>query len=444
MSIDVIASFIFKTLTKQLKYIFIIFITTGVLMSATLEHIQLNTKQSKQKIDVIYEHSNDKAIITIELIFKNQGYLNDLKDGLSSVSSAIFNEGSKKDGSILFASKLENEAITLYSSYGRDYFKISLQCLSESKQIAINLLKQLLEDVNYDNKVLEKIKSLKIGVIKSNEDDYNYVAQKELKALVYANTPLAKMPSGEKDDIENITIKDIKNKLKNVFGAKSLVVVASGDITLKQLEKDLNYILSSIEDGEINNITKTQVIADAKIKTVKKDTTQAYIYFASPYYGDIKNDYKAQIASFILGSSGFSSRLMNEIRVKKGLAYSIYGYYENSQTSSSFVGYMQSDLNKAQKSIKTIQKIVDNFVDEGISKEELKQAKAYILGSEPLKNELLSSRVSRSYGFYIKNLPLNYGDIKLKLIKDITLEQINSFIKKHNEIKKLSFALVIK
>jgi len=424
--------------------LYIFFITMGVSMGATLEHIKLKTKSQTKKIDVIYEHNNKRPIISISLMFQNNGYLTDDKKALSSLSSALLNEGSKKDGSAKFAKKLENEAISLYSSYGRDYFSINLQFLSESKKRAFELLKQLLEDINYDEATLNKIKNIKIGQLKSKEDDYNYVAQKELKALVYKGTPLANMPSGEQEDIAKITLKDIKNKLSQTLSVDALMVAASGDITLDELSKDLNYALTSLKQSPKPKIEKVYPINKPKTKITKKDTTQAFIYFASPYYGNVKEDYKAQIAGFVLGSNGFGTRLMEEIRVKRGLSYGIYAYYENSATSGSFVGYMQCDLNKADASIKTIQQIVDEFVDKGITKDELKKAKDYILGSEPLKNELLSSRVSRAYGFYIRGLDLDYANKRLELINKITLKEINDFIKKHKEIKNISYSLVMK
>lgn len=424
------------------KYILSLIILTEVMMGATLEHIELKTKT--KKVDVIYEHNSNRPIITINLMFQNNGYLSDKKISLTSLSSALLNEGSKKSGSEKFAKMLENEAISLNSYFGRDYFAINLQFLTNSKDKAFDLLKELLENINYDEKILKKIKSIQIGKLRAKEDDFDYIAQRELKKLVYKNTYLEHMPSGEIEDIQKITLKDIKDKLSHTLSADSLMVVASGDIKLDDLSKYLNYALSSLKQSPKPKITKVYPIKKPKIKITKKDTTQAFIYFEAPYYGKVEEDYKAQIAGFVIGSNGFGSRLMEEIRVKRGLSYGIYAYYTNSATSSSFVGYMKCDLDKADVSMQTIKKIVNDFVNKGITKSELKKAKDYILGSEPLKNELLSDRVGRAYGFYIRGLDLDYANTRVGLINNITLEQMNNFIKNHKEIKNISFSLVVK
>jgi predicted Zn-dependent peptidase len=150
------------------------------------------------------------------------------------------------------------------------------------------------------------------------------------------------------------------------------------------------------------------------------------------------------VASFILGASGFGSRLMEEIRVKQGLAYSIYGYVSLQKTHSYFTGYLQSDLQKQQKATNLVQKIVDEFIKSGATKKELKSAKKFLLGSEPLRVETFSQRQNRAFGLYYKGLEQDFYKKELKMIKDLKLKDLNQFIKKHKEITKLSFYIINK
>jgi predicted Zn-dependent peptidase len=88
--------------------------------------------------------------------------------------------------------------------------------------------------------------------------------------------------------------------------------------------------------------------------------------------------------------------------------------------------------------------VVSNFVKNGATKEELKQAKKFIIGSEPLRNETLSQRLNRTFMEYYKGFPIGHSKKELELIEKLTLEDLNKFIASHDEINKLSFSIVTK
>ena len=117
----------------------------------------------------------------------------------------------------------------------------------------------------------------------------------------------------------------------------------------------------------------------------------------------------AKVASFILGGSGFGSRLMEEIRVKRGLAYSAYGHIAINQSHSYFSGYLQTKTNNAKEAKNLVVSIVDEFVQNGVTEEELEAAKNFLSGSEPLRVETLSQRLSRSFHLYYKGLDQDYS-----------------------------------
>lgn len=192
------------------------------------------------------------------------------------------------------------------------------------------------------------------------------------------------------------------------------------------------------------NLKKIEANNEKAFREVTKPTEQAYIYFGSPFYIDAKdkNTYKAKVASFILGASGFGSRFLEEIRVKRGLAYSAYGYITINKSNSYFTGYMQTKLDNASESIKLVKSLVSDFVQNGATQDELTSAKMFLKGSEPLRSETLSQRLGRAFTLYYRGLPLDYNQTELELIDSLTLEELNEFIKSHIEINDLSFAVV--
>ena len=155
-----------------------------------------------------------------------------------------------------------------------------------------------------------------------------------------------------------------------------------------------------------------------------------------------ENAYKAKVASFILGESGFGSRLMEEIRVKRGLAYSSYSRTSIGKFHSSFTGHLQTKNENLEEAKKIVKEEIKRFVDSGVKPEELAQAKRFLLGSEPLRNETLSQRLSRAFFEYYGGFELGHSKKQLEKIEKLSLEELNSFIKSHDEITNLSFSVV--
>ena len=205
-------------------------------------------------------------------------------------------------------------------------------------------------------------------------------------------------------------------------------------------------MVESLPLGEKSTLKNYPVTKKPSQTILKKDTQQAYIYFGSPYNMgvDDKEYYKARVATFILGTGGFGSRLMEEIRVKRGLAYSAYARVSITKSSSYFTGYLQTKLESLDEAQKTVNEVIAKFVKDGVTKEELEQTKKFLLGSEPLRVETMNQRLNRSFMEFYKGHKLGYSLKELDKIQNLTLKELNKFIKQHTEINQLSYAIVTK
>ena len=133
---------------------------------------------------------------------------------------------------------------------------------------------------------------------------------------------------------------------------------------------------------------------------------------------------------------------MEEIRVKRGLAYSAYGQISINQSYSSFSGYLQTKTENADEAKKLVIEIVKEFTKNAVTKEELEAAKNFLTGSEPLRVETLSQRLNRAFHLYYKGLDQSYSKKELNLIEELTLVDLNTYIKEHKEINDLFFSIV--
>jgi predicted Zn-dependent peptidase len=135
---------------------------------------------------------------------------------------------------------------------------------------------------------------------------------------------------------------------------------------------------------------------------------------------------------------------MEEIRVKRGLAYSAYARVHVSKSVSYFNGYLQTKIESQNEAKETVKEVIAEFVAKGVTAEELEQTKKFLLGSEPLRVETMSQRLQRTFMDYYKGFGLNHSKEELKKIKNLKLDDLNAFIKRHQEILELSFAIVTK
>jgi len=404
----------------------------------------LNITIDGVSVPLIFEQDNRLPLVSMRLIFQNAGALTDIKAGLAKLSSKLLGEGTKEQGSIAFAATLESRAISLSASVGAESFVVTLESLKSEFDFGVASLRKLLDDPNYSDEAFSKIQSQTIGTLTQKQSDFDFVASNQLKSILFANTPREYPISGTVQSVESITLEDIKTYINTYLGYDRVIATIGGDLSEDEAMSMVSNAIGGLAKVGTPAIQYINTSSKATQKTIYAKTEQAYIYFGAPYDMAYDSDevYLGKVAAFVLGSSGFGSRLMEEIRVKRGLAYSAYASFSVNKTASYFSGHLQTKLDSGDEAKKVVQEVVDEFIAQGITQEELDSAKLFLLGSEPLRTETLQQRVERAFDEYYMSRELGYKTLELKLIDDISLEQINKFIAKHTEIASISFSVL--
>lgn len=426
-----------------MQFFLILLILGNITMAATIEHIEVKGIS----VPVIFEDDKRLPLVTMQFVFQNSGSITDTtKAGLAKFSAKVMGEGTSKLGSSAFAEALEAKAIHLSASTGKETFVIELASLKEEFDNGLKYFDSLLKDPNFSQEAIDKVKATTIGGLARKENDFDYIASTELKALLFEGSVLANPSIGTVDSVKSIKLADVKKFIKEHLVSSRLIVVLGGDIDLKEAKAQISKLIESMPVGKVSDVKNYSVTDKPKENIIIKETEQAYIYFGSPYNISVESQdyYKARVATFILGTGGFGSRLMEEIRVKKGLAYSAYARVHVSKSSSYMSGYLQTKLESLEDAKKTVQDVVAQFVKKGVTKEELEHTKKFLLGSEPLRVETMSQRLHRTFMDYYKGHGLDHSQKELELIKKLKLKDLNEFIKNHKEILEMSFAIVTK
>ena len=422
-----------------------IFLTMIILQAALVGGVIDKINIKGVEVPIIYEQNSALPIVSLQLVVTNAGSLQDgSTPGIARFTSRVLGEGTKRKGAIKFADELESRAVNLNAHAGAETFVFELSSLKEQFGFGVWMLKDLLGDPNFSKNSFEKIQQLTLGGLSSKKSDFDYIANLNLKKIIFKDTPLENSFSGDEQSIEKLTIKEVKKFYESYIDLSNMIIVVGGDISMDEVKVSLKELLVDIQIGSKRELKHYKVNEKIQENRVVKETEQAYIYFGAPY--NLKSDnediYKSRVASFILGASGFGSRLMEEIRVKRGLAYSAYARTSINRSNSYFSGHLQTKNENLEEAKALVKSEVKRFVDGGVTKDELDQAKRFLLGSEPLRNETLSQRLSSSFTEYYRGFDLGHSKVELEKIEALSLEDLNKFIKQHDEINNLSFSIV--
>ena len=424
------------------KIILLLLALQGALMATSLNEITIKDT----KVPIVFEEGKYIPIVSIQLVFKNAGHLSNTINGLADMSAKILNEGTSKEGSIGYATKLDAHAVDIGAHAGRESFAIEVSALKSEFPYAVARLVELLKDPNYTEEALTQIKRQKIGWLTQKKGDFDYIAASSLRKTLFKDSALARPYDGTLESIEKLSLKELQTFIGTHLGYNNVIGVVGGDIAFKEAEKYLTEILTLFPKVEEKSGITVKASAKKETVFIDEETQQAYIFFGAPFnysYRE-KDQYKAKIAEYLLGGAGFGSRMMEEIRVKRGLTYGVYASLRRTKSASYMSGYLQTKLSTQEEAKGLIQSVVDEFVKNGITQKELDDTKKFLLGSEPLRTETLSQRLHIAYNDFYYERPLGFAKEQLSKIESVTLDEMNTFIKAHKELSDISFSIVTK
>ncbi|MEO1923798.1 MAG: pitrilysin family protein [Nautiliaceae bacterium] len=380
---------------------------------------------------LIYEKDNLGRTV-FEIVFKNTGSIYS-KDGVANFLAHMLNTKGTLEEKEKFYSKLEEKAVNIHVTSNKEFTTVSAVFLNEKSFFAVKKLIELIKTPNFSKEAFEKTKKEILAKKENLKNNHDYIASTNLYKIMFKDTPVALPVIGE--NIENITINDIKKHYEYLSKHSAVFINGGKRISIEEI---IEVLPNTPMKKDMFFETKTGNI------TEKREVEQSYIYFGSPFNVKKEEFYLAKIATFILGAGGFGSRMMEEIRVKKGYAYSAYAQNEFKKSYKILRGHLQTKLENTEDALKIVKELIYDFTQNGITQEELDNAKKFLIGSEPLRNETLAQRLLRKFNEYYLGLGEGYYQKELNLIKNAKLEEVNYFIKKHQEINNLSFSIVTK
>ncbi len=368
-------------------------------------------------------------VISLKFAFKNAGTALDPKDkqGLSRMLSNTLDEGAGELDSQTFQKELQDLSITLNFGSGRDHFMGNLKTLSTNKTRAFELLTLALTQPRFDEEPVSRMRKANQARIRSSLSKPNWIAARVLNDRAFEGHPYAQNSGGTLSTLENITPGDLRSFHKKLSRDR-LVVAVSGDITAAELASALDHIFAGLpESSEIKTPAALTLQNQGKTYLFKKDIPQTIIEILQPSIDRKALEYStAQVMNFVLGGSGFGSRLTKTIREERGLTYGIYSYLQDMNHIDLLAISSSTKNESAAEMLELIRAEWARMRDEPISEKELTNAKSYLIGSLPLSLTSTDKISGALLSLKLDDLPINYFDIREAEIQAVTAEEVQA------------------
>jgi zinc protease len=348
------------------------------------------------------------------------------RDGQANFLTAMMDEGAGDLTALEFQERMEEIAMRLGFDDSRDALYGSFETLTANRVEAIELLRLAITKPRFDADAVERIRKQLLAGLAFAAKDPDKVAANEWYALAFPGHPYGRPANGTPETIGKITRDDLAAYHKRVFARDTLKVVAVGDIDAKTLRTLLDTVFGGLpEKAQLADVPMTAPKLGGAQKVIEMNVPQSVAAFGLGAVARKDPDFiPAFILNHILGGGGFSSRLMEQVREKRGLAYSVYSYIQPYQHASVFAGGVATKNEEIAQSLDVIRAELQRMAAEGPTASELDGAKKYLIGSYALRFDTNAKIASQLLGILQDDLGIDYVDKRNGLIEAVTLDDV--------------------
>lgn len=367
-------------------------------------------------------------VIALQFRFLESGSAHETpqQQGLVQLLSNTMDEGAGELTSTDFQKALLDKSITLRFYGGRDGFGGAVKTLTRYKDEAFNLLHLALTKPRFDDEPVQRMKEANLSRIRAALTDPEWMAARLMNDRAFEGHPYALNSGGTLSTLEKITADDLRAFQKTYLTKNRLIVSVSGDISAEELKSLLDRTFGDLPQSAAGRKPEKFIIKNGgTINLYKKTIPQTIIQIMMPAFGRDKPDYYAlQVMNYIFGGAGFGSRLMDEVREKRGLSYGIYTSLQNYHYTDTLTIGVSTKNESAQQTLDVIQAEMKKLVNEPVSERELADAKAYLTGSMPLSLTSTDNIAGLMLSMQTDGLPIDYLDRYADEINSVSASDI--------------------
>ena len=347
------------------------------------------------------------------------------KRGVINLMTGLLDEGAADMDARAFARAEEALAASFDFDVDRDAVSISARFLTENRDASIALLKTALQSPRFDQDAIDRVRGQVLSIIQSEEKDPNDIAARVFGEIVFGDHPYAFPVNGTAESVNALTREDILAAHRSVLTRDRIYIGATGDITPEELGPLLDELLGDLPETGAPMPPQAEVDIPAGVTVVDFPTPQSVALWGQRGIAQDDPDFfTALVLNEALGAGGFESRLMNEVREKRGLTYGVYSYLVGRDLADVYMGSVASANDRVAEAIEVIRAEWQKAATEGITEEELQAAKTYITGAYPLRFDGNGPIANILVGMQMLGLPIDYIPTRNDKVEAVTLEGV--------------------
>jgi zinc protease len=372
---------------------------------------------------LVEDHSN--PIISAELSFAAGGVYDPAgKEGLAGMVASLLDEGAGDLDSQAFQARLDDLAVTLSFAADSDNFTAHLKTLTENRDEAFQLLRLALTAPRFDPEAVQRVRAQTLSALQQEEQDPQAVLGRAFAALIFPGHPYGRSPT--QDSVKAIAPDDLKSWVPAHLSREKLVIGVAGDITPAELGRLLDRIALDLPAHlDLPDIAEIAAPSHGQTRILRRPIPQSTVSFGEQ---GLKRDdpdwYAAYVMNYILGGGGFASRLMTEVRVKRGLAYGVHTALAPRRHAALLEGDVATRNDRLGESLAVIRQEWRHLAEGGVTAEELRAAKTYLNGAFPLQMSSTAAIAGLLVLVQRDHLGIDYFDRRAGLIDRVSAEDI--------------------
>ncbi len=389
------------------------------------------------------EHS--LPFVTLQLLIDSGSWRDPSgEEGCSYLTARALLQGTTKRTVNQMNEELDFMGASLNSSSSRDYATLSLRVLKKDLDKGLALFMEVLTQPAFPEEEVKREVEKTLAAIQSEEDRPEEVAEKAFLKTLFLGSPYGHPVQGTRDSVPKLTQEGIVRFYRSYYHPNNAILTVIGDITNEDLKGKLIPRLEKWPLGEIPKLPFTSKF-EKEQKTVKinRPITQANILLGHAGVSRGNPDFYAiTVMNYILGGGGFASRLMGEIRNKRGLAYSVGSFFDPGKYPGSFQIVLQTKNPSTRDAISLSLQQMERIQKELVSEKELEGAKKYLIGSFPMRLDTQGKLANFLTQVEYYGLGLDYPEKYPTLIQSVTREEVLRVARKYLHPKKYVLVIV--
>ncbi len=390
--------------------------------------------QTSQGSRVYYVHTEGLPMVDIQVVF-NAGSANDGQQfGLAALTAGLLDAGAGKWNADELAQRFESVGAQFGISSSIDLATLTLRTLTEKPLFdkALETAQVILTQPTFKEADFKREKNRTLAGIKQQEESPGALASIAFYKALYVNHPYAHSESGDAKTVSAFKVADVKSFYKKYYVAANAIVVIVGDVSKEQAEQTAEKLLSGLPLGKKPESLPdvTMPLADGQ-QHIEFPSSQTHVLVGLP--GSYRKDpdyFNLYVGNHILGGSGLVSKLFDEVREKRGLAYSASSSFMPLSKQGPFLISLQTRNDQTTQALQVLNQTLADFISKGPSDAELIAAKKNITGGFALRfdtNKKLANYVAM-IGFY--DMPLDYLDTFEQKVEAVTVASITEAFKR--------------